>query len=266
MVKDNKKTKEKPKKERITARQRAWNSMRIFRTFKDGDIEATAEIGLSNLRSFISLLLACGYLCEIGKTSETGDRRNPRIAVYTLLNDSGPRTPQQAKPTAEERKKNPLRLKGLFDQNTGETIWENGEITNPATKKADKELSATARQRAWSIMRDLETFTAKDIEEAAQIGFSNLREFISLLLLCGFLGTTEDSKDTGYRRNTQLEKYILLIDSGPRTPKQVHPTAAEKRQNPLRLRGLRDQNTGKTIWPERRPTVKELQNGMVRPA
>lgn len=267
MAIDTKKDKETGRKPRIPARQRAWNSMRIFRTFTDGDIEATAEIGISNLRSFISLLLKCGYLRKIGKTSGIGDRRNPKIDVFTLIMDSGPRAPQHVKPTDKDREEDPTRANGLKDPNNGETIWltSNPRAKNGKAKPASNN-GPTGRQLAWAAMRELKTFTAAELKKTAEIGGHNLRGFISLLLLCGYLEAREESRAKGYHRDTSREVYTLVKDSGPFCPRQLTPTAAEKRKNPLLLHGLRDQNTGVETWPERKPTVKELTNGVVRSA
>jgi hypothetical protein len=269
----NETDKETGNKTTISARQRAWNSMRIFRTFTDGDIEATAEIGVSNLRNFISLLLSCGYLRKIGKTSGIGDRRNPKIDVYILLIDSGPRTPQFVKPTDKDKQEDPSRAKGLKDPNNGEVIWLTSRPTakRGTAKPVSRNNGPTARQRAWTAMRGMRTFTEADLKKAASVGVRNLRGFISLLLLCGYLEAKEESranesKSNRYHRDTSREVYTLVNNSGPLAPRQLKPTAAEKRKSPLLLNGILDQNTGVETWPERKPTVKELMNGVVRTA
>jgi hypothetical protein len=256
------------KKSSITARQRAWNSMRIFRTFTDADIEATAEISTSNLKQFITILLACGYLSKAGRTSKTGDRRKPTLDVYTLLIDSGPRSPQCVRPTRKDKSIDPTRVKGLRDNNKNQTIWitQDGSMSKSLPPKETTEKDLTGTQRAWNAMRELKTFRARDIEANANVGHYSLRGFISLLLLCGYLEAKVDAREPGFRRNPEKELYTLIKDSGPITPKQVRPTIENKKKNPLVLNGLRDPNTGDVTWPERKPKVKEIVNGMARTA
>ena len=236
------------KKTGITARQRAWNSMRIFRNFSVGDIEATAEIGRDNLQAFLRLLVDCGY---VDKAVKPGTKRN----VYALLHDTGPRTPRQV---ADEVAK----IKGLIDPNTGEKILVNSDKTLIVELQTKTKEPATDRQRAWNAMRTLCTFTAEDIEKEAKIGSRNLLGFLSLLLLCGYLEIKEKeavpSSRAYTRRNPRQEVYVLVKDSGEKTPKQVTPTKEEKMQYPLRLEGLRDPNTGTVCWPERKATLKEV--------
>lgn len=101
---------------KITARQRAWNSMRIFRTFCAGDIESTAEISDNNLRVYLRLLVATGYLTVVG--------RSRRYNKYYLVRDTGPRAPQETteKKVASTADSRYYRARAIKDPNTGETI------------------------------------------------------------------------------------------------------------------------------------------------
>lgn len=230
------------KKPCITARQRAWNSMRIFRNFSVGDIEATAEINRANLHTFLRLLVDCGY---VGKAVKPGTKRK----VYSLLHDTGPRTPRTLL-RADDAKK------GLFDQNTGEKIWINDDKTISLEMPSKHQGTGTARQRAWSAMRTLRNFTMADIEKKAKIDNRNLQAFIALLLVCGYLEI--EGKAVAGGLTLQQEVYILTNDTGAQAPKQVIPTREEKKEFPLRMKGLRDPNTGVIFWPERKARLKEV--------
>jgi hypothetical protein len=230
------------KKPGITARQRAWNSMRIFRNFSEGDIEATAEIQLNNLQRYLRLLEECGYISHLVKP---GSKKKS----YTLLHDTGPRSPKSI---------GGPELKGLLDPNTGEKIWVNSAGTLIHELQPKEEEPATDRQRVWTVMRKLRTFTVADIEKEVEIGNRNLLGFISLLLLCGYLEIANSPARKYARRNPQQEVYVIVNDCGPVSPKQVIPTEEEKKLYPLRLHGLRDPITGNVVWPERKPKLKEV--------
>ena len=92
----------KPRK--ITARYRAWQSMRILRRFSIQDLVATAWISKVNAKKYVSLLQQCGYV-RTAIANRNGCRGDH--AVYRLTKNTGPKPPR-------------MRGDGMFDPNTGE--------------------------------------------------------------------------------------------------------------------------------------------------
>lgn len=89
-----------------TARQQAWQSMRIFIEFSQRDILATADIKPSNLNKFIGLLKRHGYVDVAGGSGVSGQRNYQKS--YLLVRDTGPTAPIVYRET------------GLRDLNSGE--------------------------------------------------------------------------------------------------------------------------------------------------
>ena len=72
------------------AKERAWQSMRILRSFDITQIIATAEVSEDNARRFILALVRTGYL-RVARPHVSG-RTGSRI-VYRLVRDTGPLPP-----------------------------------------------------------------------------------------------------------------------------------------------------------------------------
>ncbi len=89
-----------------TARSKAWNSMRIMILFTAADLQATAEIGVSNLHKYMQLLSRYGYIEIEDQVAKTGSPRFKR--TWRLVKDTGPLCPL------------PYHRNGLRDLNTGE--------------------------------------------------------------------------------------------------------------------------------------------------
>lgn len=90
-----------------TARQKAWQAMRIMRQFSVGDIEATAEVKRSNIQKYMSVLIQCGYVKKLGWV-DRGKRGGYERLL--LMEDTGPASPLVRKEG------------GLRDRNTGKVI------------------------------------------------------------------------------------------------------------------------------------------------
>ena len=73
------------------ARDRAWQSMRILRTFTQPDLAATAEIGMANVKKYVNGLVKSGYL-RVVRERDSG--RKGGHAVYRLVRDTGPKAPR----------------------------------------------------------------------------------------------------------------------------------------------------------------------------
>lgn len=99
-------------KRRENARERAWTSMRILKTFTLAQLEATAEIGRVNLNQYVQALQRRGYLriaCERQK-GYAGSWNH-----YRLIRNSGPLAPLARRDGT------------IFDPNTNQYF---GEKTN----------------------------------------------------------------------------------------------------------------------------------------
>jgi len=85
------------------ARQRAWNAMRILKTFTLADVGPVADIGERNLRTYLNALYRSGYLAV------ERPKRNGHVnghVVWRLTRNSGAKRPH------------PLRDgSGLYDPN-----------------------------------------------------------------------------------------------------------------------------------------------------
>lgn len=101
--------------------------MRIFRIFSIGDIEATAEIKSNNLKVYVHLLCDCGYLEVLGRKRASDYLPYTQRTKFGIINDSGPRNPQQIYDNVSKRK-------GLRDPNTGKDIYP--EKNNEAGRSA----------------------------------------------------------------------------------------------------------------------------------
>lgn len=78
-------------KRQPVARDRAWQSMRILRTFTQADLVATAEISRQNAKKYVSGLVRSGYLM-ITKQNESG--KTGSFTSYRLVRNTGPKAPR----------------------------------------------------------------------------------------------------------------------------------------------------------------------------
>lgn len=92
------------------ARDRAWQSMRILRTFTLPELVATADITPSNAKKYVRGLCTAGYV-RVARAKDNG--RKGGHALYRLVRDTGPHAPR-------------LQINGLtYDTNT-HTVIEGG--------------------------------------------------------------------------------------------------------------------------------------------
>lgn len=73
------------------ARDRAWQSMRMLRSFTLPDLMATAEIGYDNAKRYVAGLERSGYI------RRAVDKRNGRKGghvVWMLVRNTGPQAPR----------------------------------------------------------------------------------------------------------------------------------------------------------------------------
>jgi hypothetical protein len=70
--------------------QRAWNSIRVFKRFTSGQIEATADIRCNNLNKYLKALHRTGFLVQV-RPKQNG--KSLGHAVWRLARDSGPHAP-----------------------------------------------------------------------------------------------------------------------------------------------------------------------------
>ncbi len=73
------------------ARDRAWQSMRMLRTFTLPDLMATAEIGYDNIKKYIGGLECAGYLRRV--RDKNNGRKGGHVA-WMLVRNTGPRAPR----------------------------------------------------------------------------------------------------------------------------------------------------------------------------
>lgn len=73
------------------ARDRAWQSMRILRTFTLPDLVSTADIQPDNAKKYVIGLTNAGYVRCI---REKDNGRKGGYAVYRLARDTGPHAPR----------------------------------------------------------------------------------------------------------------------------------------------------------------------------
>lgn len=83
---------------RTTIRQRAWNAMRITRTFTVADLTtAVAREGdgdvEKNLRRYVAALARAGYLARAARRRPGTAPGSNGFAVYSLVRDTGPVAP-----------------------------------------------------------------------------------------------------------------------------------------------------------------------------
>lgn len=83
---------------RTTIRQRAWNAMRITRTFTVADLTtAVAREGdgdvEENLRRYVAALARAGYLARAARRRPGTAPGSNGFAVYSLVRDTGPVAP-----------------------------------------------------------------------------------------------------------------------------------------------------------------------------
>ena len=83
---------------RTTIRQRAWNTMRITRTFTVADLTtAVAREGdgdvEENLRRYVAALARAGYLARAARRRPGTAPGSNGFAVYSLVRDTGPVAP-----------------------------------------------------------------------------------------------------------------------------------------------------------------------------
>lgn len=93
--------------------EQMWRTMRRLKEFTAGDLELYARtddvaVTLTTVKSYCTMLLACGYLTCIQKANAH------RQATYRLTRDSGPLAPQIQ------------RVKQVFDPNS-KTVYRKGE-------------------------------------------------------------------------------------------------------------------------------------------
>lgn len=74
---------------------------------------------------------------------------------------------------------------------------------------------AGARTQAWQAMRVMRRFTSADILTTAEIGYSNLRDYLRALRGAGFVAIVQP-RVSG--RPGSRDLYQLLRDSGPQAP------------------------------------------------
>jgi hypothetical protein len=74
----------------VCARQRLWNSIRVFKRFTSGQLEATAEVTRANLQKYLLALSRSGYLA-LARPKQNG--KSLGHAVWRLARDSGPHAP-----------------------------------------------------------------------------------------------------------------------------------------------------------------------------
>lgn len=72
------------------ARQRAWNAMRVLKTFTVLHLEISAEIGLDNLKKYLKALHRAGFLRQL-RPKRSG--RAMGHAIWRLVDCPGPLAP-----------------------------------------------------------------------------------------------------------------------------------------------------------------------------
>jgi len=146
-------------------RSQAWQSMKIFRTFKLADIVGTADIGEANAYRYIQALEAAGYLRQLGE--RTRGRRGSHV-TWQLIRDTGPEAPV---PLADGR---------VYDANRKETVGRHDQMIVGADR-------GSARARAWSAIRTLKRFTVAEIQAAARMSEDGTRRYLKALERAGFV-------------------------------------------------------------------------------
>lgn len=173
-------------------RARLWQSMRIRRSFRVGDLVATTGVSLYNADKFVRLLLRAGYLSV---QSEKDNGRPGGAAVYCLTKNTGPEPPVISQDGS------------VFDPNL--------KITTAQVKPAS-EGRRTRRDRAWAAIRSRTTFTVADIQDAAKMSEDGVRRYLAALARAGFIHGAKipAAGAPGFR-----VEYRLVVDPGPLTPR-----------------------------------------------
>ena len=73
-----------------TARQRAWNAMRVLKEFTLLDLEMSAEIAPDNIRKYVNALHRAGYLRQ-RRPKQNG--KDGGSVIWRLVNHTGPLAP-----------------------------------------------------------------------------------------------------------------------------------------------------------------------------
>lgn len=71
-------------------RQRAWNAMLIHKTFTSFQIQASSDIGKSNLSKYLKALARAGYI-KVQRPRQSG--RTMGHTVWRLARNTGPKCP-----------------------------------------------------------------------------------------------------------------------------------------------------------------------------
>ncbi|MEI2740927.1 MAG: hypothetical protein V9G63_10045 [Candidatus Competibacter sp.] len=74
----------------LDARQRIWNTVRVFKQVSIEQAQATAEVSASNAQKYLRALLRAGYL-QIARPKQSG--KTGGHAIYRLARNTGPRAP-----------------------------------------------------------------------------------------------------------------------------------------------------------------------------
>lgn len=93
--------------------QRAWQSMRIMRSFTCPDISTTAELQIRTVRIYMRALRRAGFVRLARRRAQTSPGS---FDVWALVRDSGPQAPIARRDGS-----------GVYDRNTGISWGSNGE-------------------------------------------------------------------------------------------------------------------------------------------
>lgn len=100
------------------ARARAWNSMRILRSFTLADLMRTAEIREENADHFIRAIRRAGFI-----RVEKPNRGSRTATVYRIVRDTGPLAPI------------PWKNGEVLDQNTRTIYDASGNVVTPTGER-----------------------------------------------------------------------------------------------------------------------------------
>ena len=180
-----------------------WAQIRKLRRFTIPALERATRIPQATIRSYLEGLAAAGYISQGEKRQQKNARGVPVFmpCEYELLRDVGVEAPR-------------------------------------VTRKGTPVTQGARRQRMWSAMRLLKTFTQPELVNVASRPDAPIR--------------TEDCKD--YLRYLQLAGYVKTVEShAPGRPARycLVPATVKGPQAPMvqRIKTVYDPNVGRVVWP-----------------